>query len=146
MTLSQNCTFLVDKISKGCSMLFLNIATKNFLFWNFNQNSCSYPLKFLLKQCWLWLDQYFWHSFSYWSLSFLQLLILGSEDGCVDQFGSKNFVLIKSNSNPTPIATLSFHAFLLSVTAISCFVFCYKDSGDLKNVAYFVLLWWIPWW
>ena len=73
-----NCIFLGDwRISDDYSMLSSNIMPNSFLFRNFSQKSFSCPLQRLLKQCTRWLDQHFWHPFSYSTLSFLQLSILG---------------------------------------------------------------------
>ena len=51
----------------------------------------------------------------------------------------KIFALIKSNSDSTSITTASFHAFPVSITAISCFLSYYGDIGHLKVVTHVVL-------
>ena len=111
------------RISDDDSMLSSKITPNSFLFRNFSQKSFSCSLQCLLKQCTWWLDQHFWHPFSYWPLSFLQLSILGSEDGCIDNTHCHSF---------SPCIPNKYYHYLL-------FCSCYRDSAHLKVVAQLLL-------
>ena len=116
-----------------CSELTIKTPERRWCFDGVQVSNTGVALVSLLKKFWWWLDHHFWYPFSYWSLSFSQLLILGLEGGCSVQSGSRKiFFLIKSISKTTPIVIPYFHS-LPKALPLSLVLFLLQRYWSFKS-------------